>query len=260
MKTIILIFIIGLVLSAPAQGIIKTENVVYQHQGTTLQGTIAWDDGSQTKRPGILIIHDWDGLGEYEKSRAQQVAALGYVAFALDMYGQGIRPANPKASAKESSKYKNDRALMRARAQAGLEQLRRHPLVANQELAVMGYCFGGTTSLELARSGAAIKGAISFHGHLDTPDPQDAKNIKGKILVLHGADDPYVPQKQIVAFEQEMRAAEVDWQLVQYGHAVHSFTNTAAGQDNSKGSAYNQLADQRSWQAMQLFFNELFNQ
>ena len=147
---------------------------------------------------------------------------------------------------------------MRTRAAAGLEVLRKQPLVDVQRLAAIGYCFGGTTVLELARSGADLAGVVSFHGDLTTPNPEDAKNIKGKILVLHGADDPFVPPAQVAAFEDEMRHANVDWELVKYGDAVHSFTNPGAGNDKSRGAPYNAKADQRSWEAMRTFFNEIF--
>jgi len=147
---------------------------------------------------------------------------------------------------------------MRARAQAGLETLKSQPMVDAKRLAAIGYCFGGTTVLELARSGADVVGVVSFHGGLDTPNPVDAKNIRGKVLVLQGGDDPFVPPEQVTAFQDEMRKAGVDWQFVTYGGAVHSFTNPASGNDNSKGAAYNAAADRRSWLAMQQFFNELF--
>ncbi len=147
---------------------------------------------------------------------------------------------------------------MRARAGAGLDVLRKHPQADTSRLAAIGYCFGGTTVLEMARGGADLACVVSFHGGLDTPTPEDAKQIKGKVLVLHGADDPLVPAKQVADFEDEMRKAKVDWQLVAYGGAVHSFTNPGAGNDNSKGAAYNAKADVRSWQAMRDLFAELF--
>jgi dienelactone hydrolase len=155
--------------------------------------------------------------------------------------------------------YKKDRALLRARVAAGLATLKAQPQVAPDQVAAMGYCFGGTTVLELARSGAEVAGVVSFHGGLDSPAPQDGKNIRAKVLVLHGADDPYVPADQVAGFETEMREAGVDWQLLAYGGAVHGFTNPANGDDNRKGAAYNAKADQRSWWAMQQFFNELFS-
>jgi dienelactone hydrolase len=186
------------------------------------------------------------------------LASLGYVALAIDMYGKGVRPQSNEEAGKQAGIYKSDRKLMRSRAQAGLDFLRKHELVDVTRLAAIGFCFGGTTVLELARSGAELDGVVSFHGGLDTPNPADAENIKCKILVLHGGDDPFVPKEHVEAFEEEMRQAGVDWQLIAYGGAVHSFTNPAAGNDNSKGAAYNETADKRSWQALQDFFNEIF--
>jgi dienelactone hydrolase len=241
-----------------AQAAVKTETITYKHGDVTLEGYLAYDDAGTGKRPGILIVHEWTGHNPYVRKRAEQLAELGYVAFALDMYGKGVMAKDAAEARKMSDTYKKDRALMRARAGAGLDVLRKHPRVDAKKLAAMGYCFGGTTVLEMARGGADLAGVVSFHGGLDTPSPADAKNIKGKVLALHGADDPFVPPAQVAAFEDEMRKAKVDWQLVKYGGAVHSFTNKDAGNDASRGAAYNAKADQRSWEAMKGFFNELF--
>ena len=169
-----------------------------------------------------------------------------------------MRPTNPKDAGAEAGKYRADRALLRARAQAALATLRQQPNVAQDKVAAIGYCFGGGAALELARSGADVAGVVTFHGSLDTPTPQDAKNIKGKVLVLHGADDPNVPRAAVLALEDELTAAKVDWQVVLYSGVVHSFTQPMAGNDKSKGSAYDPEADRRSWQAMKDFFTELF--
>jgi dienelactone hydrolase len=241
-----------------AYGEIRTETVDYKHGETILEGFLAYDDQTPGKKPGVLIVHEWTGLGDYVKKRAVEVARLGTVAFAIDMYGKGIRPDNPRDAAARAAIYKNDRQLMRDRAAAGLRVLRNNPRVDPSRLAAIGYCFGGTTVLELARSGADLKGVVSFHGGLDTPHPEDAKNIKAKVLILHGADDPFAPAKDVQALEDEMRKAGVDWQIVLYGGAVHSFTNPASGNDPSRGAAYNSEADRRSWEAMKLFFREIF--
>ena len=209
------------------------------------------------KRPGILVVHQWLGLTDYEKHRAEMLAQLGYVAFCADIYGKGVRPAKHAGSRGPGGKYKNDRPLLRARVNAGLAVLRQ-PLVDPKRIAAIGYCFGGTTVIELARSGADIAGIVSFHGGLDSPTPADGKNIKCKVLVCHGADDPFSSPEDIAAFENEMRTAGVDWQLIQYGGAVHSFTQPMAGNDNSKGAAYNEKADKRSWEAMKQFFAGIF--
>jgi dienelactone hydrolase len=237
---------------------LHTETVEYKQGDQVLEGYLAYNDNSNEKRPGIMVVHEWMGLNDYAKKRAEQLAELGYVAFAADIYGKGIRPANFLEANKQSSIYKKDRALLRERAKAGLKILEDHALVDKSNLAAIGYCFGGLTVLELARSGADVKGVVSFHGSLGTPTPQDAKNIKGKVLVLHGADDPFSPAKEVAEFEDEMRKAKVDWQVVLYGGAVHSFTNPESGNDPGKGAAYHEAADKRSWEAMKMFFREIF--
>jgi dienelactone hydrolase len=235
------------------------KSVIYEQGDTELEGYLAFAPGPGSgKRPAVLIFHDWSGVGPYVKMRADQLAEAGYVAFAADIYGRGVRPETMEARARQASIYRADRALMRARARAGLDVLRGMDIVDRGRIAAIGYCFGGGVALELARSGAPLGGVVTFHGNLDTPDPSDARNIQGKVLVLAGAADPHVPPSQVAAFEEEMRAAGVNWQLNLYGGAVHSFTNPAAGDDPSRGSAYNAQADRRSWQAMQQFFAEIF--
>jgi dienelactone hydrolase len=237
---------------------IQTKTVEYRQGDTILEGFVAWDDAIKGPRPGVLIVHQWLGLTDYEKHRAEMLAQLGYVAFCADIYGKGVRPQNTREAGALAGKYKGDRPLLRARVNAGLDALRRQPLVDPKRVAAIGYCFGGTAVLELARSGADVAGVVSFHGGLDSPAPADGKNIKGKVLVCHGADDPFEPPADLAAFESELRGAGVDWQLIQYGGAVHSFTQPMAGNDNAKGAAYNEKADKRSWEAMKQFFAEIF--
>jgi dienelactone hydrolase len=232
--------------------------VEYKEGGTTLEGLSVYDDAVRGKRPGILVVHQWKGLGDYERKRAEMLAKLGYNVFAVDIYGKGVRFTNPQGASAEAAKYKNDRALLRKRVNAGLEVLKKHELTDGAKTAAIGYCFGGTTALELARSGADVSGVVSLHGGLSTSNPAEAQKIKGKVLALHGADDPHVPPAEVAGFEEEMRRGKVDWALVSYGNAVHSFTDWNAGNDNSKGSAYNEKADKRSWEAMKGFFAELF--
>lgn len=248
---------VALMAASVAHAEIQTRVVEYRQGGALLEGYLAWDTAGPAQKPGVLIVHEWTGLGPYVKARAEKLAKLGYVAFAADIYGKGVRPNNPKDAGATAGIYKNDRALFRARVNAGLAELRRQQGVDPARLAAIGYCFGGTAVLELARSGADVKGVVSFHGGLDTPTPGDAKAIHAKVLVLHGADDPHVPPAQVAAFEDEMRAGNVDWQLVKYAKAVHSFTNPDAGNDNSKGAAYNADADRRSWEAMRGFFKDI---
>jgi dienelactone hydrolase len=241
-----------------AQGEIVSKPVEYKQGETVLEGWSVYDDAVQGKRPAVLVVHQWKGLGNYEKKRAEMLARLGYNVFAVDIYGKGIRPQTSQAAGAEAGKFKNNRALLRARVRAGLDVLTNHQLTDPKRVAAIGYCFGGTTVLELARSGAEIAGVVSFHGGLSSPTPADAKNIKARVLALHGADDPNVPPSEVAAFEDEMRQGGVDWQLIAYGGAVHSFTDWNAGNDNSKGAAYNERADRRSWDAMKQFFAELF--
>jgi len=247
----------GLAVAVPVLAQVKTEVVEYRSGDVLLQGYLSYDASLKGKRPGVLVIHDYMGVSDYTKMRAEQLAALGYVALAADIYGKDIRPKDRQAASAEAGKYYKDRQLLRMRARAGLDELARRANVDSSRLAAIGYCFGGGAALELARSGAPVKAVVSFHGPLATPDPADAKNIRGKVLVLHGADDPFVKQSDVTAFMDEMRAAGVDWQLVQYSGAVHAFTQKQAGNDNSKGAAYNENADRRSWQAMKDFFEEV---
>ena len=237
---------------------VQTEVVSYQQGGTTLEGLLACDDASREKRPGVLVIHDWMGVSDHTRGIAQDLAKMGYVAFAADIYGKGVRHTDAKAASAEAGKYKADRALLRQRAQAGLEQLKKNPRVDGPKTAVIGFCFGGTTALELARSGADLAGVVSFHGSLDSPNPADGKNIKAKVLILHGADDPFVKPADIAALQDELRQAGVDWQMTYYGDAVHSFTQKKAGTDKSKGAAFQEAAARRSWEAMKDFFAEIF--
>jgi len=258
MKRTILALLVAAI-PAAAHAKVVTETVEYKQDGTVLEGVLAYDDAVKGKRPGILVVHEWMGINEHTLQKTKDLAAMGYVAFAADIYGKGVRPKDPKAAAAESSKYRDgDRKLLRARAMAGLDQLKANPRVDASKLGAIGFCFGGTTVIELARAGAPVAAVVSFHGGLDSPNPADGKNIKGKVLALHGGDDPFVPAKNVEAFEKEMRDAGVDWQLVKYGGAVHSFTNPAAGNDNSKGAAYNERAARRAWAEMKGFFAETF--
>jgi dienelactone hydrolase len=234
------------------------ETVEYSEGGTALEGYLAWDDADKEARPGVVVVHDWMGLSADTRKRADMLAAEGYVAFAADIYGKGVRPRTASEAGAQASKWKSDRAALRRRVRAAYDQLLKSPHVAAGKIAAIGYCFGGTTALELARSGTPLAATVSFHGGLGTPTPGDAKNIKGKVLALHGGDDPHVPPAEVEAFEKEMREGGVDWQFVAYGGAVHAFTVVAAGSDASRGAAYNERADRRSWAEMQRLFAEVF--
>lgn len=254
----IIFTIIFILISMKSYSEIVTKEIEYKDGNTVLQGYLAYDNSNENLRPGILIIHQWRGLSDYEKMRARQLAESGYVAFAADIYGKDVRPATPEEAGKEAGKYYGDLNLYRQRLNAGLQELKKQQLTDAGKIAVIGYCFGGSGALELARSGAEIAGAVSFHGGLKTQNTDDAKNIKSRILVQHGAVDPFVPDEDVSAFKKEMEAAGVDYILTEYAGAVHSFTMESAGNDPSKGSAYNEKADKRSWKAMIEFFGEIF--
>jgi dienelactone hydrolase len=248
---------LGCVVTARAQ--IHSKLVEYRDGDTLLEGYYTYDDSIiKGKRPAVLIVHQWMGLTDYEKKRANMLATLGYNVFAVDIYGKGVRPKDAKEAGVLATKYKSDRDLLRRRVNAGLDVLEKSELTDPKRVAAIGYCFGGTTVIELARSGADIAGVVSFHGGLDSPKPEDGRNIKCKVLAMQGADDPFVTAKDMAAFEDEMRKAGVDWELIKYGGAVHAFTQWDAGSDNSKGVAYNEEADKRSWEDMKQFFAEIF--
>jgi len=234
------------------------KNFEYKDGDVTLEGYIAYSKGFKSKLPAVLVVHEWTGINDYVKRRCDQLAKLGYFAFAADIYGKGIRPTSYDDASKQSSIYKNDRQLMRRRINVALAELKKTKNVNPNKIAAMGYCFGGGVALELARSGANILGTVSFHGNLDTPNPNDAKNIKGKVLVLHGSDDMAVSLETVLKFVEEMRNAKVNYEIDLYGGAVHSFTNPNSGNDPKKGVAYNEQADKRSWEKMVGFFVEVF--
>ena len=259
MKTLLVSFIMAVIMATGAQAEIRTERIGYRQGDTLLEGYLAYDDSMTGKRPGVLVVHEWWGLNDYAKRRTEQLARLGYVAFALDIYGKGKVTTDPKVAGEWAGACRNDRKLCRARGAAGLEVLKMRPQVDPARIAAIGYCFGGMVVLEMARGGADLKGVVSFHGSLATPNPEDARNIRGKVLVLHGADDTFVPEAEISSFQEEMRHSGVDWQMICYGGAVHSFTNPESARAGIKGVGYNEAADRRSWLAMRFFFDEIFN-
>ncbi|CAN5534709.1 dienelactone hydrolase family protein [soil metagenome] len=243
----------ALVFSAIGNAAIVKKSVDYNLAGKKYEGYIAYDDAKKGLLPGILVAHNWMGVTDETKSKVDQLAELGYVAFAVDIYGKDVRPKNTEEAAALAGGFKKDRVPLRNRMHQGLKVLKEQKNVDKTKIAVVGYCFGGTAALELGRAGGDVKAIVTFHGGLDSPKPADGAKIKAHVLVLHGADDPFVPAPDVAAFEDEMRKNKVDWELVKYGGAVHSFTEKGAGNDNSKGAAYNASADKRSWQAMRTF-------
>jgi dienelactone hydrolase len=253
----ILLIICGLLLATAVDAKIVSRTVEYKDGDAVLEGYLAYDDATKNQRPGILVVHEWWGLNDYVRMRVDRLAELGYVAFALDMYGKGIWTDDPR-KAGQLSGHLRGQPIMRQRARAGLQILQKNDLVDPKRIAAIGYCFGGTTVLELAYSSADIAGVVSFHGGLTAPKPEDLHRIKAKILVLHGADDGFASPENIAAFQDALRKAQADWQMIYYGGAMHSFTNPAADKANLKGIAYNRSADERSWKHMQIFFEEIF--
>ena len=208
---LLFVFLAAFTTSAFAK--IKTASVIYKDGSAELEGFVAYDDSAKGPRPGVLVIHDWTGLQDYAKTRATQLAELGYVAFAADIYGKGVRPTDPKECAVQAGTYKNDLPLLRRRVMLGLDQLKAQPGVDATKLAAIGYCFGGTSVLELARSGADVRGIVTFHGGLSTTQPAKPGDIKARILVCHGGADSYV-NKEVPAFKSEMEKAKAKMEFV----------------------------------------------
>jgi len=234
---------------------VKTEAIEYKQGGTTCEGYFAYDDAKSGKRPGILVVHEWGGLGDYVKQRCRMIAEqLGYVAFGVDIFGKGVRATSMEDCARISEPFYKDRGLIRARAQAGLDQLKGHARTDANKCVAIGYCFGGLTVLEMARAGAPVAGVISFHGQFNTPVP--AKSIATKVLVLHGASDPVTPPDEINGLLKEMEEAKADWDCVFYGGAKHTFTNFNLPTNIPGPAAYQERADKKSWQAMKEFLAE----
>ena len=230
--------------------------ISYSDGPTKLAGYVARPAVVKGKVPGVVVIHQWMGLTDHERKVSDDLARLGYVALAADIYGEGVHPANPGEAGKLAGTFKGDRALYRRRISAAIETLKAQKGVDADRLAVIGFCFGGTGALEAARGGLPVKAVVSFHGGLDVPAGYVPGPMSAKVLVCHGADDPFVPTKDVAAFQDEMRQAKADYVFVAYAGSVHAFTQKEAGNDNSKGAAYNEAAHRRSWQHMKDFFKE----
>ncbi len=246
-----------LIAAAIARAEIKTQTVEYKDGDQTLKGFLAYDDAVKGKRPGVVVVHEWWGLNDYIQSRCKQLAELGYVAFAGDIYGDGFSTADPKVAQQKMNEAVN-KGWRRTRGKLAIEQLKKEAHVDSDNLAAIGYCFGGATVLEMARAGDDLKGVVAFHGILSTDQPAEKGKIKAKVLALNGMADPFVPKEQIEAFQKEMDAAGVDVKIVNYPGAKHAFTNPNADKFGIDGIAYNKEADEKSWREMKEFFAMIF--
>jgi len=265
MMGILCVICVAFAVAPVARGAVKTQTIEYNDGDTKLQGFLAYDDATTQARPGILVVPEWWGLTDYPKHRAQMLAELGYVAFVADMYGDGKTTDDPKQAGEWAGPFYKDQGMLVRRAQAGLAELAKQSQVDRQRMAGIGYCFGGSTVLRLAcaaddlqKAALPLVGVVSFHGGLGPLQAEDIKNIKAKVLVQTGADDPMAPMDVLAKFEEGLKAGGVDYQVIVYGHAVHAFTNPAADSHHLPGIAYNAEADHRSWQAMKDFFTEIF--
>lgn len=235
-----------------------SSNYLYHHGEQELHGFLAYDDSHDKPRPAVLVAHDWSGRNEFACEKAQMLAGLGYVGFALDMYGQGRLGDTVPEKKALMEPLVSDRSLLRERIRAGYDALIALPEVDINRVAAIGFCFGGLCVLDLARSGAEVKGVVSFHGILSPPQEKLPKNfIKAKVLALHGYNDPMVLPKQVEEFCQEMTEAKVDWQVHMYGHTQHGFTNPQAN-DLQMGTVYQATSEHRSFQSMRNFLQEIF--
>jgi dienelactone hydrolase len=240
---------------APAS---KSRRIEYQIGADHFEGLFVQPFASRRKVPGVLMVPNWLGITEETERQATRMARQGLAVFAVDVYGKGVRPKGASEAMPLAGKYKGDRKLFRERLRRGLEVLLAQKEVDAKRIVVVGYCFGGTGAIELARDGADVQAVVSFHGGLDSPNPADGKNIKAKVVVFHGADDPFVKPADVQAFQAEMRQYGVDWRMTEFGGAVHSFTDMGAGHDNKTGAAYNERADQRSFSAFLGLLDELY--
>jgi dienelactone hydrolase len=257
-RNVSLAMIVALTGTCGATAAVKTKEITYTHDDVTLKGFLAWDDDVKGKRPGVLVVHEWWGLNDYAKKRAEMLAGLGYVAFAPDMYGDGKVTQHPAEAGKLAGAVRENIKTWQGRALAGLKVLQGDEHVDGKRIAAIGYCFGGSTALQLAYTGADLAAVVTFHGALPVPDEDQAKAIKAHILICHGALDSFIPEATIQKVRAAFEQAKVDYQMIYYAGATHSFTVPGADKHGIKGISYNANADRRSWKHMQLLFQEVF--
>lgn len=237
---------------------LQTSKIEYVHNNTLLEGYCALDDSKHGKKPAVLVVHDWTGRNDFACQKAEQLAELGYVGFAVDMFGIGKLGKTKEEKQALIEPFVKDRKLLRDRIHAAFDTVRKMDAVNVARIGVIGFCFGGMVALDLARSGAELRGAVSIHGLLGKPENLPDKKIHAKVLALHGYLDPMVSHEQLTAFEKEMADNSVDWQVHIYGNAMHAFTNPNA-HDPDFGTVYNKLADRRSWAITKDFLAEIFS-
>ncbi len=259
MKTrIALVFFILVLGATNVHARVLTKNISYQHDGVELEGYLAYDDSITGKVPAVLIVHEWWGLNDYARMRAEQLAAMGYVAFALDMYGKGKVTQHPKQAGEWMKEVNSNLDLWQQRALAGLQVLKNEPRTDTGRMAAIGYCFGGATVQQLAYSGAEVKGIVSFHGSLLPPATDQVKQVKAKLLICHGSADPFMKAEAVQNYIASMNASGLNWQMIMYGGAKHGFTNPNADKAGMAALKYSKSADERSWSHMKQFFDEIF--
>lgn len=249
--------LIVVLLASPAFAEVKTKTVEYEYDGQTLKGFMAWDDSVTGKRPGVLIVHEWWGLDDDARKRARMLAELGYVAFACDMYGDGKTVDHPMEAGAMASKVRSNVETWRGRAMAGLKVLQDHEMVDSSRMAAIGYCFGGSTALQLALAGTDLKAVVSFHGAL--PEKPDASKVKSTVLICHGGADNFIPEANAASLREAFEKANVDYTFVYHGGARHSFTVKGADEHGIDGLKYDEDADRRSWSMMRMFFQDAFD-
>lgn len=261
MKLTALILFLIMALSSTASAALQTRDVSYTAGDTVMQGYLAYDDAVDGKRPAILVVHEWWGHNSYARKRAEMLAELGYTALAIDMYGEGRTAAHPEDAGKFAGEIRNNLPVAKDRFSAAVEVMKNEPTVDSDKIAAIGYCFGGSVVLEMARTGYDLAGVVSFHGSLATANPAGTGEVKAAVLVLNGADDPFVTAEEIEMFKKEMESAGAAYRFVNYPGARHSFTNPDADRVGSEFGlplAYDKEADTLSWLAMQDFFKEIF--